>query len=45
MKYKIFYPNVKKIMKPVKIEMMPKEIYLPEPAELDVDSLNMLWGQ
>lgn len=45
MKYKFFYPNIKKIMRPVKIEAMPVEIYLPEAMELNMESLNILFGQ
>jgi hypothetical protein len=32
-------------MKPVKIEAMPVEIYLPEARILNIESLNILWGQ
>jgi len=46
MKHKLFRPHMKQIMKQSAVAgEMPVEIYLPEPAELNMESLSVLWGQ
>jgi len=46
MKHKLFRPHMSKIMKQSAVAgEMPVEIYLPEPVELNMESLELFFGQ